>query len=74
MLKALRQWLKEILTPTSENMSKQKSTQVHVHATKEGPLYVKPGELFTAPKVQSVINKMLNSEILKEATKTSPSS
>jgi hypothetical protein len=68
MLEVWRQWLNRIFNPESRHMSKTKST--HVHATKEGGLYVKPSELFTAPKVQDLIKKMLNSEVLKEATQT----
>lgn len=50
-------------------MSKHKSN--HVHATKDGSLYVKPAELFTAPKVQMIIEKMLKSEVLKKAIRVS---
>jgi|GEM_PF-5734318 len=64
-----RNWLRKILYPQSDVMSKTKPNQIHVHATKEGALYVKPSELFSAPKVQNIIKRMLNSDVLKESTK-----
>lgn len=37
-----------------------------VYGTKEGKLYIKPIDLFSQPKVQALINRVANSEIVKK--------
>ena len=49
-------------------MSK-KSGRIEVYGTKEGKLYIKPEDLFSQRSVQILIEKVVNSQVLKTIQK-----
>lgn len=60
-----RKWLCKFFKPqTLTNMSKQKD-QIEVHGTKDGKLYIKPSDLFERENVQQLIQKIVNSPVIK---------
>jgi biopolymer transport protein ExbD len=63
-----RKWL-NIFKPKNA-MSSDPSNPIHVHATKDGKLYINVTELFQQRNVQELIEKMANSKALKTGQAT----
>jgi len=58
-----RELIRNIIATKPIGMTKRSS--MHVHGTKEGALFIKPSELFSNQKVQSLIKRINDSPRLQ---------